>query len=308
MDAVMDAMIGAGFDSVFVGIETPNPEALAKTKKPQNISRAEDNYLLNAVRKIQCKGMQVMGGFILGLDGDGEGVFDAQIEFIQRAGIPMAMVGLLTALRETNLYHRLKRENRLREDVTEMGDRGVINLTGVNSTVNFEPEMEIRTLLEGYRRVITTIFDPALDNYFARCAVLLERLKPIPSRAKGMSKSRLSVAFIAVRRRLTARQVPAFMKFITKVSRDHPDLLEEAIRLAALGYHFERVTSQQIAINDFRDFLAEELQAFTAASSQDPQKVLARAQWRYESIPDNFRYHDDGVEEALTSFRTAVGA
>ena len=98
------------------------------------------------------------------------------------------------------------------------------------------------------------------------------------------------------------------MKFITKVSRDHPDLLEEAIRLAALGYHFERVTSQQIAINDFRDFLAEELQAFTAASSQDPQKVLARAQWRYESIPDNFRYHDDGVEEALTSFRTAVGA
>ena len=204
MDAVMDAMIEAGFDSVFVGIETPNPEALAKTKKPQNISRAEDNYLLNAVRKIQCKGMQVMGGFILGLDGDGEGVFDAQIEFIQRAGIPMAMVGLLTALRETNLYHRLKRENRLREDVTEMGDRGVINLTGVNSTVNFEPEMEIRTLLEGYRRVITTIFDPALDNYFARCAVLLERLKPIPSRAKGMSKSRLSVAFIAVRRRLTA--------------------------------------------------------------------------------------------------------
>ena len=309
MDAVMDAMIEAGFDSVFVGIETPNPEALAKTKKPQNISRAEDNYLLNAVRKIQCKGMQVMGGFILGLDGDGEGVFDAQIEFIQRAGIPMAMVGLLTALRETNLYHRLKRENRLREDVTEMGDRGVINLTGVNSTVNFEPEMEIRTLLEGYRRVITTIYDPALDNYFARCVVLLERLKPIPSRAKRMSKSRLSVAFIAVRRRLTARQVPAFMKFITKVSRDHPDLLEEAIRLAALGYHFERVTSQQIAINDFRDFLAEELQAFTAASSQDPQEaVLTRAQRRCESIPDNFRYHDDGVEEALTSFRTAVGA
>ena len=99
-----------------------------------------------------------MGGFILGLDGDGEGVFDAQIEFIQRAGIPMAMVGLLTALRETNLYHRLKRENRLREDVTEMGDRGVINLTGVNSTVNFEPEMEIRTLLEGYRRVITSFW------------------------------------------------------------------------------------------------------------------------------------------------------
>ena len=82
MDALMDAMIEAGFDTVFLGIETPNPKALLKTKKAQNTSKREDNYLFNAVRKIQHKGMQVQGGFILGLDEDDEGVFDAQIEFI----------------------------------------------------------------------------------------------------------------------------------------------------------------------------------------------------------------------------------
>ena len=68
MGALMDAMIEAGFDTVFLGIETPNPKALIKTKKPQNVSRRDDNFLFNAVRKIQQKGMQVQGGFILGLD------------------------------------------------------------------------------------------------------------------------------------------------------------------------------------------------------------------------------------------------
>jgi len=93
MDSVLDAMIEAGFDRVFLGIETPNPKALAITKKPQNFSSREPDYLLNTVRKIQHKGMQVMGGFILGLDGDDERVFGSQIQFIQEAGIPMALVG-----------------------------------------------------------------------------------------------------------------------------------------------------------------------------------------------------------------------
>ena len=79
MGKLMDAMIEAGFDTVFLGIETPNPEALRKTKKRSRTrNKRDENYLFNAVRRIQGKGMQVQGGFILGLDGDGEGVFDAQ--------------------------------------------------------------------------------------------------------------------------------------------------------------------------------------------------------------------------------------
>ena len=98
MGKLMDAMVEAGFDTVFLGIETPNPKALLKTKKPQNTNKRDDNHLFNAVRRIQGKGIQVQGGFILGLDGDDEGVFDAQIEFIREAGIPVAPIYLLTAL------------------------------------------------------------------------------------------------------------------------------------------------------------------------------------------------------------------
>ena len=90
LDGLMDAMVASGFDTVFLGIETPNPKALIKTKKQQNTSRSDENFLFNAVRKIQRKGIQVQGGFILGLDSDDETAFDAQIEFIQEAGIPVA--------------------------------------------------------------------------------------------------------------------------------------------------------------------------------------------------------------------------
>ncbi len=116
MDDLMDAMVEAGFDTVFLGIETPNPAALIKTKKQQNTSENEENFLFNAVRKIQRKGMQAQGGFILGLDSDDESVFDAQIEFIQQAGIPVAPIYLLTALKGTDMYDRLGSENRLLDE------------------------------------------------------------------------------------------------------------------------------------------------------------------------------------------------
>ena len=174
MDELMDAMVEAGFDTVFLGIETPTPEALLKTKKPQNVSKREENYLFNAVRKIQRKGMQVQGGFILGLDGDDEGVFDAQIQFIQEVGIPMAPIYLLTAVKGTDMYKRLKSENRLLEVV----------IGGNTMTLNFKPEIDPKILIEGYRRVTATLYDPTLKNYFKRCLTLFEHLKPVPASAE----------------------------------------------------------------------------------------------------------------------------
>ncbi|MDE0623555.1 MAG: DUF4070 domain-containing protein, partial [Bryobacterales bacterium] len=170
MDELMDAMVEAGFDTVFLGIETPNPKALIKTKKPQNTSRKEENFLFKAVRKIQHKGMQVQGGFILGLDSDDEGVFDAQIEFIQLAGIPVAPIYLLTALRGTDMYQRLSAEGRLLEK--EIGTNAM--------TLNFRPELDPETLIDGYQRVTATLYDPTLENYFQRCLALFEHLKAVP--------------------------------------------------------------------------------------------------------------------------------
>ena len=131
-------MSDAGFNMVFLGIESPNDDALISTSKGQNTSKSEDagSYLLRAVREIQSKGMEVTGGFIIGLDGDTE--FDSHINFIQEAGIPMAMAGLLTALKETDLWHRLKTEDRL---------LGESSGNQTDMTLNFVPKCRAMSFL-----------------------------------------------------------------------------------------------------------------------------------------------------------------
>ena len=305
MDDLMDAMVEAGFDTVFLGIETPNPAALIKTKKQQNTSENEENFLFNALRKVQRKGMQVQGGFILGLDSDDESVFDAQIEFIQQAGIPVAPIYLLTALKGTDMYDRLGSENRLLDE--EIGTSSMV--------LNFKPELDPGILIDGYRRVTTTLYDPTLENYFQRCLTLFEHLEPVPHLRKPMGRNAVVVAAMRVRKQLSKSQVPAFSKFVARLSRDHPRMLPTAMRLAALGYHFERVTRQQIMIHDFKRFLEAELDLFQGAVSdraddirERRQALFARVETRYRSIPGDLRYNEDGIEPALASFRSAVDA
>ena len=305
MDALMDAMVEAGFDTVFLGIETPNPKALLKTKKPQNVSKREEHFLFNAVRKIQQKGMQVQGGFILGLDDDDEGVFDAQIEFIQKVGIPVAPIYMLTAVKGTDMYNRLKSENRILDVV----------IGGNAMALNFRPEMDPRILVDGFRRVIATLYDATLENYFKRCLTMFEHLKPVPHLLKPRSQHAVYAELMGVRGSLSAKQVPVYTDFIAKVARKHPRMLSKAIQLAGLGYHFEKVTRQQNVIYGFKEFLTAELEMFRQARVQDVegfrnrrQALLSRVQSRYESIPDGFRYTEDGVEHAMASFRSAVNA
>ena len=303
MGALMDAMIEAGFDTVFLGIETPNPKALIKTKKPQNVSRRDDNFLFNAVRKIQQKGMQVQGGFILGLDGDDEGVFDAQIDFIQEAGIPVAAIYLLTALKGTDMYHRLKAENRLLE----------VSIGTSTTALNFVPEMDPDTLIEGYQRVITTLYDPALEKYFQRCLTLIEHLKPSPHLSKPRTKTAVYAAIMGLRRLLSKEQVPTYLRFIAEVSKHYPQMLPMAISLAGQGFHFEKFTRQQAAIHDFKQALKSELSFFEEALPQNQpdiherkREMLARIDVHFESIPDEYRYTGDGIDDALEAFRKAA--
>ena len=312
-EALMDAMLAAGFVHVFLGIETPNPDALRKMKKIQNTSRREDDYLLAAVRRIQHKGLAVTGGFILGADGDEEGMFDAQIEFIRKAGIPVAMIGLLTALRGTDLWARLEREGRLRAEDSNGGGGAV--------ALNFEPEMDAEALITGYRRVLTTLYDPALDNYFETCLTMLEHVAPNPNLGRsthfagdmaheGWGPTMLSTSKMLYRL-LCSRKGPAFLRFFAKVARRDPRRLPEAGVLAAMGYHFEKVASQQLAVHDFKEVLRSELDTFRDAAAagrageRQVRNLLSRLRARYRSIHPDFRPE---VEEALESFRVTVGA
>ena len=106
-----DLMVCAGFKKVFVGFETPSLESLKECRKFQNCSRD----LVETVKTLQLAGLEVMGGFIVGFDHDPLDIFQRQFEFIQRSGVVTAMVGLLTALPETQLYRRLTEEGTHRD-------------------------------------------------------------------------------------------------------------------------------------------------------------------------------------------------
>src|SRR5213075_1227509 len=106
-EALLEIMREAGFCGVFIGIETPVEESLQEAQKTQNRGN-----LLDSVKTIQSYGMEVMAGFIVGFDNDPMDIFERQIDFIRRSAIPLAMVGLLNALPETQLWKRLEREGR----------------------------------------------------------------------------------------------------------------------------------------------------------------------------------------------------
>jgi radical SAM superfamily enzyme YgiQ (UPF0313 family) len=162
-EELMSMMADAGFDTVFIGIETPSQEGLAECGKKHN----KDRDLLADIRRIQRHGIQVQGGFIIGFDSDTASIFRRQIEFIQRSGIVTAMVGLLQAPRGTRLYRRLANEGRLLHAFS--GDN-------VDGMTNIIPRMDLAVLQEGYRSVVKSIYSPA--NYYARVKTFLREFRP----------------------------------------------------------------------------------------------------------------------------------
>ncbi len=259
-ESLMDAMVAAGFSMVFLGIESPNPEALRRTNKPQNTVRGDDDYLFHAVRAIQERGMEVAGGFILGLDGDGPEVFEAQVDFIQRAGIPTAMVGLLTALRGTNLYSRLEREGRLLAESSG---------NNVEIALNFVPELDRKALIDGYREVLATLYGPDLRTYFARCKTLLARLGHRPRPRRRLSRAELLASLRSLRLQLFSRQGPTYAAFLAHTLFTRPMELASALRMGVKGWHLQRFTAQTLATHAYREAARE--------GYESVERLLARA-------------------------------
>jgi radical SAM superfamily enzyme YgiQ (UPF0313 family) len=132
----------AGFEWAFLGLETPDPQALKEAAKTQNLS----GDMLAAVRRIYAAGIDILSGFIVGFDRDTPASFDVQRRFILDSGIMVAMVGLLTALPKTPLYERLKREGRLVEGAPS-GDN-------TRARTNIVPKnMSAEEMSAGYRRL-----------------------------------------------------------------------------------------------------------------------------------------------------------
>jgi len=229
-EELMDLMTSANFSKVFLGLETPSVEGLKEAGKMQNVSR----NLSETVKTIQQHGMQVMGGFIVGFDSDTEKIFRTQIDFIQEIGCVVAMVGVLNALPQTRLWHRLKAEGRLLKETT--GDNTIAN-------VNFVPKMGADKLLDGYREILATIYSP--KQYYERIHTFIRNYNP------------------KVKAKVKLQEVRAFLKSIWKIgvlsrARFHywkllgstlikkRKALPIAVELAIYGTHFQKVAEKSL--------------------------------------------------------------
>jgi radical SAM superfamily enzyme YgiQ (UPF0313 family) len=305
---MLDAMANAGFTMTFIGIESPNDAALEMTVKKQNTSREEAarDYLLRAVHTIQAHGIEVTAGFIIGLDGDTE--FQPHLDFIHEAGIPRAMTGLLTALKKTDLYNRLEQEGRLLHESAG---------NNVSVELNFVPELDRDFLVSEYKRILRELYDPSLTHFFARCLTMFEHLKP-RQRFVSIGKMEIQACMKSIWRQLLSRkQGSAYLWFLVRVLWRFPHMFPNAVRMAIMGYHFEKVTQQQVAIDDFKLYLASELAIFKHTVSQALQarsdrvgevsayvhKLFNRVHAQYKQIHHDFRY---AVHNALDAFRGSV--
>ncbi len=234
---LMQLMVGAGFDVVFIGIETPHEQSLAECSKFQNKNRD----LLASVRKIQKSGLEVQGGFIVGFDSDPHTIFDTQIRFIQKSGIATAMVGILIALPRTKLYERLKKEQRLLKESN--GDN-------TDFSTNFIPKMEYDLLISGYKKVLSTVYSPR--HYYERVRTFLREY--IPSKEKKTAfRFRLNYlgAFIRsiVVLGIVGKERFRYWRLLLWTVINRPRLLPQAVTLSIYGYHFRKVFEKRLGCN-----------------------------------------------------------
>jgi radical SAM superfamily enzyme YgiQ (UPF0313 family) len=241
---LMDLMVRAGFEEVFIGIETPYEESHAECGKVQNRNR----NLLASVKCIQRAGLQVHGGFIVGFDSDPPTIFDKQIHFIQESGIVTAMVGLLSAIRGTRLHQRMSLEGRL------LGE-GTGNNTAID--LNFIPRMKTDVLIDGYRTILNTIYSP--KNYYQRVIRLLSEYRPLylgkfhlqPGYVGALFKSILFLGVIG-------RERLHFWKLFLWSLVRRPRLFPLAITYAIFGFHFRKVAEKIVDGRKFDDNVCTE--------------------------------------------------
>jgi radical SAM superfamily enzyme YgiQ (UPF0313 family) len=228
---LLGLMQRANFRKVFLGIETPVEESLKEAQKGQNTRRS----LIDSVRQIQSYGMEVMAGFIVGFDHDPADIFQRQIDFIRQSAIPMAMVGLLTALPETQLWRRLHKEGRLLEESSG---------NNTDCSLNFVSTMDRQTLIDGYKTILRTIYSPAEFYSRARASLKHTITSGMPSINTLTTENVLSFFRVLLKLGLLDESRKEFWQFVRGICTDRIDLLGDGLTLAAMGYHFRKITEQ----------------------------------------------------------------
>ncbi len=249
-DELLLLMQRSGFDMVFVGLETPEEESLREAGKNINTSGCIDDK----VRRIQEAGIIVSSGFIMGFDHDPEDISDRMIKYIHDLGIPVAMVGLLQAIPDTDLYDRLEQEGRL------------VHSTDGNNThdfsLNFTPLRPPEDLISDYKKVLQAIYPTDLKAYFLRCIKLRQRWKAAVITNSAVQWQDIKCFLRYMTGSLFTEYAWNSICFLVGTLWYKPKFFPSAVSLAIQGHHFQEITRLALRLEDLKQSYAELVNQF----------------------------------------------
>ena len=242
---LLDLMMAANFNAVFLGIETPDTDSLALTQKFQNTR----NSLIEAVQAINRSGLRVMAGFIIGFDGEKPGAGQRIIDFVEATAIPHAMFSMLQVLPNTALWHRLQKEGRLLEG------RGVANINQT-TLINFIPTRSVEEIAQEYMKCFWELYEP--KRYLARVYRHFLTMKASPHKSKFRLpaltdiRAMLTICWRQGIKRDTRFQ---FWRQLFGIIRQNPGVFEHYLVACAHLEHF--IDYRQIVRDEIETQLAE---------------------------------------------------
>ena len=239
-DEMMRMMHEARFESVFLGIETPDESSLETAGKVQNTR----NPLDAAVDLITANGIRVMAGFIIGFDGEKDGAGGRIVDFVTRTGIPAAMMGMLQALPNTALWHRLEKEDRLIQDKDAA--------KGVNQTnlLNFKPTRPIRDIANEYVDAFCALYEP--NAYMDRVYSYYLKMGAPRWKAAATLPTWIDIRALTIviwRQGIKRNTRSRFWRYMLGMARQNPAMLEQFLVVLAHNEHFleyRAIVQQQI--------------------------------------------------------------
>jgi radical SAM superfamily enzyme YgiQ (UPF0313 family) len=264
-DELMQMMAESRFDSVFLGIETPDEASLSVAGKHQNTRSS----LEESVDRITSYGIRVMAGFIIGFDGEKTGAGDRIVEFVSRTGIPAAMMGMLQALPNTGLWHRLEKEGRL---IQEKADAKGVNQTNL---LNFVPTRPIRDIANEYVDAFCRLYEPnayidRVKHYYLKMGQ--PRWQQYVPAAFGKATlpawNDVRALLIVIWRQGLKRDTRwRFWRSLLEVARKNPAVLEQFLVVLAHNEHFL----------EYRSVVTREIQEQLQALPPEPPQAPATA-------------------------------
>ncbi|UBF26637.1 B12-binding domain-containing radical SAM protein [Kovacikia minuta CCNUW1] len=262
---LMDLMVDCNFNAVFLGIETPDEASLTLTQKYQNTR----DSLADSVEAIARSGLRVMAGFIIGFDGEKPGAGDRIVRFVEQTAIPMAMFSMLQALPDTALWHRLKKEGRLREQLE--------NASGMNQTtlMNFVPTRPLEEIAREYIEAFWELYDPMryLERTYRHFLIL--GAPTCPSIMHEISWVNIRAVLTVLWRQGFVRKTRfKFWLNLIGILRHNPGVWEHYLNVCALNEHFL----------EYRQIVRDQIEAQLAEYLETEAKLKAKTEAAEETL------------------------